>query len=153
MERLVVNVEAQVARKIWDEALEVEAQAREMIAAGDKDGGALVMQRAEAIKRAARVTVARAKSLKTGSPPGELEPTKTVPLTDDEIAVREDLAVEAAWGNLRAERNGLLAASDWTQHPDSPADSEAWAAYRQKLRDLPAKTKDPSNVHWPKPPA
>jgi hypothetical protein len=31
---------------------------------------------------------------------------------------------------------GLLAACDWTQLPDSPADKETWATYRQALRDL-----------------
>lgn len=31
---------------------------------------------------------------------------------------------------------GLLTLSDWTQLEDSPADKEAWAIYRQALRDL-----------------
>jgi hypothetical protein len=30
----------------------------------------------------------------------------------------------------------LLINSDWTQLPDSPADKQAWATYRQALRDL-----------------
>jgi hypothetical protein len=30
----------------------------------------------------------------------------------------------------------LLINSDWTQLPDSPADKQAWAIYRQALRDL-----------------
>jgi hypothetical protein len=42
----------------------------------------------------------------------------------------------------RGQRNGLLAASDWTQMvADSPLSDKqraAWATYRQKLRDLPA---------------
>ena len=37
---------------------------------------------------------------------------------------------------LRAERNRLLRESDWTQLPDSPADKERWAIYRQQLRDM-----------------
>lgn len=41
---------------------------------------------------------------------------------------------------LRAKRDAALSASDWTQMPDSPlsdADKQAWATYRQALRDLP----------------
>ena len=34
-------------------------------------------------------------------------------------------------------RDWLLFTSDWTQLPDAPCDAEAWAAYRQQLRDLP----------------
>ena len=30
----------------------------------------------------------------------------------------------------------LLSLSDWTQLDDSPEDKEAWAIYRQQLRDL-----------------
>lgn len=52
-------------------------------------------------------------------------------------------------------RNGLLAASDWTQSPDSPlsdAKKQEWATYRQQLRDLPA-TADPANPTWPSKPS
>jgi len=50
-------------------------------------------------------------------------------------------------------RNEFLKDSDWTQLPDAPVDHQAWAVYRQALRDLPANTDDPSNVVWPKRPA
>lgn len=50
--------------------------------------------------------------------------------------------------NLRAKRNQLLAESDWTQVNDSPVDKEAWADYRQSLRDLPEST-DPLDPVWP----
>lgn len=54
---------------------------------------------------------------------------------------------------IRAERNRLLAASDWTQVADAPVDGRAWAAYRQALRDLPATVKDSGQpVDWPTPP-
>ena len=56
--------------------------------------------------------------------------------------------------SVRARRDALLAASDWTQLPDSPlaADKKsAWATYRQQLRGLPA-TCDPANTVWPTPP-
>jgi predicted nucleic-acid-binding protein len=39
---------------------------------------------------------------------------------------------------MREVRNGLLADSDWTQVADAPVDREAWATYRQALRDFPA---------------
>ena len=42
---------------------------------------------------------------------------------------------------MRRHRNMLLAACDWTQTVDSPLTAEekqAWAAYRQALRDFPA---------------
>ncbi len=45
-------------------------------------------------------------------------------------------------------RNKKLLDSDWTQLPDAPVDKEAWAEYRQKLRDLP-ETTDTLNVAWP----
>lgn len=54
-----------------------------------------------------------------------------------------------AWASARAERNRLLAASDWTQLPDVPlATKQAWATYRQALRDLTQQS-DPLNIVWP----
>ena len=70
-----------------------------------------------------------------------------IELTAAEISQRE--ADEAAWAasandrladEHRVNRNNLLAASDWTQMPDSPLTDEAktsWATYRSALRDLP----------------
>ena len=55
-------------------------------------------------------------------------------------------------GNLRAERDAKLTASDWTQLSDAPVDKAAWVTYRQALRDLPANTPDPSNPSWPQEP-
>lgn len=57
-----------------------------------------------------------------------------------------------AWADLRAQRDALLTATDPTQLPDHPADSAAYAIYRQALRDLPANTVDPSNPTWPEEP-
>jgi hypothetical protein len=42
------------------------------------------------------------------------------------------------WEQIKLWRNVQLASSDWTQLPDAPVDKEAWATYRQALRDLPA---------------
>lgn len=39
---------------------------------------------------------------------------------------------------MRTVRDNLLATSDWTQLPDAPCDRQAWADYRQALRDFPA---------------
>lgn len=57
------------------------------------------------------------------------------------------------WDNIRDGRNGLLAASDWTQVADAPVDAAAWAAYRQALRDVPQDYSTPDEVVWPTPPA
>jgi hypothetical protein len=67
-----------------------------------------------------------------------------VVLSDAEIEQRN--SEEAAWNagafdrainNLRAKRNSLLSASDWTILPDSPVqDKYVWQSYRQSLRDL-----------------
>jgi hypothetical protein len=53
---------------------------------------------------------------------------------------------------VRQQRNELLSACDWTQLPDSPADHEAWATYRQALRDVTAQEGFPWDVVWPEAP-
>lgn len=53
------------------------------------------------------------------------------------------------WSQLRHLRSIKLKQSDWTQVPDAPVDHQAWAEYRQALRDLPANTTDPRNPNWP----
>ena len=50
---------------------------------------------------------------------------------------------------VRQQRNELLSACDWTQLPDSPADHEAWATYRQELRDVTAQEGFPWDITWP----
>ena len=50
---------------------------------------------------------------------------------------------------VRAERDALLAACDWTQVADAPVDQAAWAVYRQALRDVTAQTGFPNAVVWP----
>lgn len=51
--------------------------------------------------------------------------------------------------NIRAERNRLLAESDWTQLSDAPVDNLVWAAYRQSLRDLSSQPGFPWDIVWP----
>lgn len=53
----------------------------------------------------------------------------------------------------RAQRNALLAASDWTQLSDIPAATKTlWEPYRQALRDITTQEGYPFNVIWPAPP-
>lgn len=66
-----------------------------------------------------------------------------------------DHLVAVALAELREERTRRLAACDYTQMADYPishADRDAWAAYRQALRDLP-ETANPLAIVWPEPPA
>lgn len=68
------------------------------------------------------------------------------------VDAHDPAAVETkrAWNALRAERNARLAATDYTQLPDAPAELQTdWQAYRQQLRDLPENTVDPANPVWP----
>ena len=59
---------------------------------------------------------------------------------------------ETEWPLVRIRRNELLQQSDWTQLPDVPlATKEAWAEYRQALRDITDQP-DPFNIVWPTPP-
>ena len=60
--------------------------------------------------------------------------------------------------NNRMKRNELLAASDWTQMPDSPLTDEAktsWSTYRTSLRTLPTHENWPSleDADWPTKPS
>ena len=54
--------------------------------------------------------------------------------------------------SIRLERNRRLQESDWTQLVDAPVDQDAWALYRQQLRDLPKNVRDVKDVIWPEPP-
>ena len=60
---------------------------------------------------------------------------------DDEQAAR-----------IRADRDKRLVDTDWTQVADAPVDSEAWATYRQALRNIPAQATFPWDVVWPEMP-
>jgi hypothetical protein len=68
------------------------------------------------------------------------------------IKINTASAAEKASAGTRAERDRLLAASDWTQVKDATVDQAAWAAYRQALRDLPQQSGFPQNVVWPSKP-
>jgi hypothetical protein len=50
----------------------------------------------------------------------------------------------------RLKRDFLLKECDWTQMPDcNCANKEAWATYRQALRDVPAQSEFPNEIVWP----
>ena len=67
-------------------------------------------------------------------------------LSAEEIQAAKD----SAMAQLRATRNALLLACDWTQIADCTADKTAWATYRQALRDLPATITEPRTfADWP----
>lgn len=54
----------------------------------------------------------------------------------------------------KAQRNKLLAESDWTQGKDIPNSiSTAWAPYRQALRDITSQEGFPTTINWPQKPA
>lgn len=53
---------------------------------------------------------------------------------------------------IRQQRDIALLRSDWTQAADAPITAEqknAWATYRQALRDVPTQSGFPANVNWP----
>lgn len=61
----------------------------------------------------------------------------------------------AGWAAVRAQRDILLSACDWTQMPDAPLDAATkllWATYRQALRDV-TEAGHVAQVVWPTPPA
>ncbi len=63
---------------------------------------------------------------------------------EQESNVSSDINIEKS--RKRQRRNGLLAASDWTQANDSPLANDKkveWASYRTALRNLP------SSSDWP----
>ena len=78
-----------------------------------------------------------------------------VPLSDEDlaqIAIDEANASETQWERVRSDRNVRVAACDWTQLQDAPVDADAWAVYRQALRDITNQT-DPFNIIWPAEPS
>lgn len=65
------------------------------------------------------------------------------------IAKRDADRQTAQIVSVRAQRNGKLKDSDWTQVADAPVDQAAWATYRQALRDITAQPGFPWTVTWP----
>lgn len=65
---------------------------------------------------------------------------------DDEVTDEIYLA------RLRHWRNEELKSTDWTQIVDAPVNKEAWAQYRQELRDLPKSNLNPRAIELPEKP-
>ena len=60
--------------------------------------------------------------------------------------------LEQTSNEIRTIRNDLLSKSDWTQTLDAPlieVEKNAWAEYRQALRDIPMQNGFPTNIQWP----
>lgn len=72
-----------------------------------------------------------------------------------ELADGEEIApfvpdLQALASQVRDRRNQLLTESDWTQAADVPQSlKDAWAPYRQALRDVPQQTGFPTDIVWP----
>lgn len=69
-----------------------------------------------------------------------------LPFGDVQLAPIEDFLLLQ---RVRKKRDLFLQQSDWTQLIDAPVDREAWADYRQALRDLPQQEGFPGEVVWP----
>ena len=74
--------------------------------------------------------------------------THNLPSPLDPETVPDEYLVE----RMRRHRDRLLAESDWTQLPDAPVDRNAWATYRQALRDFPATWTPGPTVTFPEAP-
>jgi phage terminase small subunit len=62
---------------------------------------------------------------------------------------KDTIPTEWVLERLRLQRDELLKASDWTQVADAVCDKQAWAIYRQALRDLPSSVADPRDAEFP----
>ena len=60
-----------------------------------------------------------------------------------------DATNDQKWEQIRNWRNAELVATDWAMIFDAPTDKEAWAEYRQALRDLPAQVGSADEAVFP----
>ena len=78
----------------------------------------------------------------------------TMPYTDSNYAIAQAEAWqgEVTVEEIRAQRDKLLADTDWTQTLDAPIDAatrESMRTYRQALRDVPQQDGFPADIQWP----
>ena len=71
--------------------------------------------------------------------------TKFISNLGNDEEVTDDLYL----ARMRYWRDTEVARTDWTQVADAPVDKEAWAIYRQALRNLPASNSDPRKIELP----
>lgn len=71
---------------------------------------------------------------------------------NDEFDVVSPLPEEWLVLRMRIARDRLLSASDYRMVSDAPWDREAWATYRQALRDFPATWTPSETAEFPDPP-
>jgi hypothetical protein len=69
--------------------------------------------------------------------------------TAEELAAQNAVKEDNEKQEVRDKRDSLLQMSDWTQLADAPVDKNAWATYRQALRDVPAQSGFPWTITWP----
>ena len=69
----------------------------------------------------------------------------------NELGLIETDDPDTLMARMRHQRDLLLAASDWTQVADAPVDRDAWATYRQALRDFPATWTPGPTADFPEP--
>ena len=72
------------------------------------------------------------------------------------LVIDDETVSGPAISQVRKFRNAQLTASDWTQLPDGPlsnADKQAWADFRQALRDFPSTWTPGPTADFPDPPA
>lgn len=69
--------------------------------------------------------------------------------TQDEI----NIDLKTLETRVRQFRNELLSLCDWRVLPDATGDKDAWAVYRQALRDITNQDGFPNDVKWPKQPS
>jgi len=71
-------------------------------------------------------------------------------------AVEVQARIDARANQVRADRDLLLSASDWTQLPDAlftEAKVAEWRQYRQALRDITSQPGFPWTIQWPTAPS
>jgi glutaredoxin len=84
-----------------------------------------------------------------------LNADKSATQTWIEVAMNNDekkAAYDAKVTEVKAQRDAMLAASDWTQMSDVTIDAavkEGWATYRQALRDVTKQEGYPWDITWP----
>lgn len=90
-----------------------------------------------------------------GIPRYRWDGTQAVERTEEELEADRKIAMQPTEAEVRAQRDKLLAETDWTQVADAPiasATRSAMRVYRQLLRDVTEQEGFPTQVVWPEMP-